>query len=494
MDSIQYILTAGLCLAISYIAFRILFKNGTDFSRQRVFIIFSVILSLVLPLSRFSLALPDFRGEMADIPFSGTSVSEVLSYSTLQSDQPGFLSSVAGYLPEVYLTITGVLILLLLSQLIRILFLYTISLRVRTGSIIVLSNSRIQSPFSFFNLVFIPEALTDSAERESIIIHESIHASQYHSFDNLLIELLAAVMWFNPFVWMIRRSMHLVHEYLADEGTLGAGIDRIRYQALLINQVAEERLICLSSDFNNKLLKKRMIMMTNFTQKKEGIGRLTVIFPLTLLMFMAVSVLNGFFAPEIKASDPGGFTILKPEPIIVNEPLVQKDTSAKAEIRVRRTTEASKMEGVKVVGYGKTPSKIDDVVVVRRGNPSDSSTESPVYVVDGVYKKTIDDLDPEEISSVDVHKEDNLIIVRTKSYTGNKAASEAGVVIRSTGSAPENILYVIDGEKRDKEALQSMDPSKIDNITVLKDKESMRIYTKEDYEGVIIINTKKDNN
>lgn len=493
MDSIQYILTAGICLAISYMVFRILFKNGTDFSRQRLFIISSVVLSLVLPLSRFSLALLDFRETTVDIPFSGISGSEGLSYSTLQSDEPGFLSSIVGYLPEVYLIITSVLILLLLSQLIRILFLYSISVRVRTGSLIVLSNSRIQTPFSFFNLVFIPEALTDSAERESIIIHESIHSSQYHSFDNLLIELLAAVMWFNPFVWMIRRSMHLVHEYLADEGTLGAGIDRIRYQALLINQVAEEKLICLSSDFNNKLLKKRMIMMTNFKQKKEGIGRISVIFPLTLLMFMVVSVLNGFFAPEIKASDPGGFTILKPESIVVNEPLVQKDTSAKAKIRVRRTTEASKMDDVKVVGYGKSPSKMNDVVVVGYGESKDSSAESPVYVVDGVYKKNIDDLDPGEISSVDVHKADNLIIVRTKSYTGNKAASEPGVVIRSrsNSSVPENTLYIIDGEKRDKEALQSLDPSKIDNITVLKDKESMRIYTKEDYDGVIIINTKK---
>ena len=490
MDSIQYILAVGICLAISYMAFRILFKNGTDFSRQRLFIIISVVLSLVLPLSRFRLGLPDLGGTTADISFTGSSVAGGLSYSTANSDEPGFLSSVAGYLPEGYLIVTGVLIMFLMSQLIRILFLYSVSVRVRTGSLIILSSSRIQTPFSFFNLVFIPDTVTDSAERESIIIHESIHATQYHSFDNLLIELLAAVMWFNPFVWMIRRSMHLVHEYLADEGTLGAGIDKIRYQALLINQVAEERLICLSSDFNNKLLKKRMIMMTNFKQKKEGIGRLPAILPLTLLMFMAVSVLNGFFAPEIKASDPEGFTILKPEAITVEEPLVQKDTSDRAKIRIRRTQEASKMNDVIVVGYGKS---------------KDSSNVSPVIVVDGVYEKNIDDLDPEEISSVNVNKEDNIVIIRTKSYAGRKAtpdaglvtgrsaAPEAGIVIRSRNSATENTLLIIDGEKTDKEALQSMDPSEIESITVLKDKESMRIYTNEDYDGVIIVKTKKEN-
>jgi hypothetical protein len=83
MDPIQYILAAGICLAISYMAFRILFKNGTDFSRQRLFIILSVVLSLVLPLSRFNLALPNFRGTTSDIPFTNSSVSAGISNSTL---------------------------------------------------------------------------------------------------------------------------------------------------------------------------------------------------------------------------------------------------------------------------------------------------------------------------------------------------------------------------------------------------------------------------
>jgi hypothetical protein len=44
--------------------------------------------------------------------------------------------------------------------------------------------------------------------------------------DLILIELLAAVMWFNPVVWLMRNKIQLVHEYLADEGALGTGIDK----------------------------------------------------------------------------------------------------------------------------------------------------------------------------------------------------------------------------------------------------------------------------
>ncbi len=78
---------------------------------------------------------------------------------------------------------------------------------------------------------------------------------------------------------MMKRSFHLLHEYLADEGTLGRGIDRISYQSLLINQATEGRLISFSSSFNNSL-KKRMIMMTNGTKMKNTRGRVMFMIPL----------------------------------------------------------------------------------------------------------------------------------------------------------------------------------------------------------------------
>jgi hypothetical protein len=506
MDTMQYMLTAGVCLALSHLAFKIIFKNRTDFSRQRLFIISSLMMSLALAFNRFSLVLPLLRGTTTEIPFEGSFVTEGIRTLPGYPADPGFLSSVPGYLAKGYLIIASVLILILLIQLLRILFLYSVSARMKNGSIIVLSSSRIRTPFSFFNLVFIPEDINVAAERESIIIHESIHASQYHSLDNLLIEFLAAVMWFNPFIWMIRRSMYLVHEYLADEGTLGSGIDRVRYQALLINQVAEERLISLSSDFNNKLLKKRIIMMTNFKQKKDGFSRLSAMLPLTLLMFLSISVLNGFFPPEIKASDPDGFTITRTEPMTLDQELVQQDTSAfskikvigyadkESQIREEKNSSLQDTTGttrIRVIGYGKEKAESGNNSVRIERRAGDGPADSPVFVVDGVHRDGIDDLDPEEISSVEVHKEDNLIIVRTKSFAGSKSRNDQVMMVPDSPS--ENILYVIDGEESDKEVVEQLNPSEIESITVLKNKEAVNIYTSEDVDGVIIINTKEGN-
>ncbi len=505
MIPIQYISAAGLCLAATWLASAILFRKGTDFRIQRLFIIVAVILSLVLPLSRFSIEIPDRGRTTVELPFAALMASTDTDALVINPEEPGFIASAAGYLVRLYYIIIVVWLLALLSQTARILLLYSVSDRQRRGSLTILTGSRTKTPFSFFSLVFIPGDIDDVAERESIIIHESIHASQYHSFDNLLIELLTAVMWFNPFVWMIRRSLHLVHEYLADEGTLGSGIDRIRYQALLINQVAEERLICLSSDFNNKLLKKRMIMMTNSNQKKEGTRRLTAILPLVIVMFLAVSVLNGFFPRETKASDQGGLAIAAAEPVTLVLPIPdQQDTSRMDKIKVtgyaamdhgirveRRPAvqDTAASPAIRVIGYAmpKTEAGNSQVRIQRRDG--DATAPKPVIVVDGVHMESMDDLDPEQISSVEVHKEDNLIIVRTKSYAGVKV--EDANVMRVADSSSDNILYIIDGKKTDKKIMEEINPSDIENITVLKDKKSVKIYTNEDIDRVIIINTKK---
>ena len=111
-----------------------------------------------------------------------------------------------------------------------------------------------------------------------------------------------------------------------------------------------------------------------------------------------------------------------------------------------------------------------------------------MIVVDGVHRDSMDDLDPEEISAVEVHKEDNLIIVRTKSFAGNRTKNDHEITVPDQSS--ENILYVIDGEKSDKEVFEQIDPSKIENIEVLKNK-AVKDYTSEEVDGVIIINTKK---
>jgi bla regulator protein BlaR1 len=120
-------------------------------------------------------------------------------------------------------------------------------------------------PFSFFNLIFIGKQ--DIEENTQIIEHEKIHAKQIHTIDLLIAELLVAAMWFNPFIWMYKRELQQVHEFLADEGVLNSGVDQLEYQTLLVNHAAEGRLVAVSSNFSYSLIIKKRIKMMS---KKEN--------------------------------------------------------------------------------------------------------------------------------------------------------------------------------------------------------------------------------
>jgi hypothetical protein len=226
-------------------------------------------------------------------------------------------------LKTIYLTVFAILLVRIMANLATLIFYFFRYERVKKCNCVIIYNSRLKNSFSFFNWIFIKNENPSKEDFEQILSHEKIHASQYHSLDLIVFELLSAVMWFNPFVWRMKSSMQLLHEYLADEGALGTGIDRLKYQALLINQVTGEKLICLSSGFNQSLIKKRMIMMTksNFNQKTKL--KILTLFPASVVIFIATACLNGL-SPSPIQTEP---TVVEPSIILKNDTLVKGEGS-----------------------------------------------------------------------------------------------------------------------------------------------------------------------
>ncbi|MFC6222228.1 TonB family protein [Hymenobacter artigasi] len=97
---------------------------------------------------------------------------------------------------------------------------------------------------SFGRVVFWDETLALSpAEARQLLRHELAHVQQGHTYDRLLLELLRAALWFNPFVHFCGRALVLTHEYLADEAALHddaspAPSRSTSYSQLLARQVA----------------------------------------------------------------------------------------------------------------------------------------------------------------------------------------------------------------------------------------------------------------
>jgi len=475
MDFIRYILTATACLSIAYCGFLLFINNRTGFHQQRMFLAASLIISLVLPATGISLKLPVISGSQDPITegFGFTAASSGI-VSVPAEPVTALLGDPGTYI-LIYVIVSSALLLFFAASLIRILRYYILSERKEMSGQKILVNHENSGPFSFFGWIFVPAALSIEDESNNIIVHEGIHAAQYHSADNIAVELTAALMWFNPLVWMMKRSFHLLHEYLADEGTLGRGIDRISYQSLLINQATEGRLISFSSSFNNSL-KKRMIMMTNGTKMKNTRGRVMFMIPLSLILFTVTGIINGLFSREALALPVAGpeMDIILPATEIA--PVIQQDTATRKTITIVRTagekSNRKDKEEIKVVAYG-----------------SEKSIDTVLYWVDGKNVKDIHSIPADSIESVSVMKDANVIMITTK-----KPAGKVVVVKPGKGSLEEheNILYIIDGEEsEDQELMRLIDPSDIESVEVLKGDENLAKAGKKGYDGIIIVKTRK---
>jgi len=135
--------------------------------------------------------------------------------------------------------------------------------------------------FSFFKYIFINPHL-ENFETHKILLHEKVHVKQWHTVDKLISELVIAVQWFNPFAWFYRNAIGETHEYLADQAINKYGINKLEYQQLLLNHMFGTNRVQFVQyfNFNQSLIKKRIIMMTKNEHTKPLKIRFLIALPL----------------------------------------------------------------------------------------------------------------------------------------------------------------------------------------------------------------------
>ena len=77
-----------------------------------------------------------------------------------------------------------------------------------------------------------------------------------------MVDILSAIQWFNPAVWMLRADLQELHEYEADDAVLRAGADIKEYQYLLIRKAVSKSGYSVANSFNHSILKNRITMMS----------------------------------------------------------------------------------------------------------------------------------------------------------------------------------------------------------------------------------------
>ena len=224
----------------------------------------------------------------------------------------------------IYFTITGLLMLRIIISLIS-------SFRIiKKGTLknnqfpkVIISENHLP-PFSFFPYAVIPAEDYKSGNYTDILDHEFAHIRQLHTFDLLLSELFIAFQWFNPFIWFIKRSIILNHEYLADHVSISNNKSVKEYQYRLLHFQTELKHISLAHNFNS-LIKNRIIMINKKPTRRFATLKNILVLPVVAFVVYAFAT-PGHPITSAMSSDPT-ISIYQPQVILQKEikGIVQKE-------------------------------------------------------------------------------------------------------------------------------------------------------------------------
>ncbi len=161
----------------------------------------------------------------------------------------------------------------------------------------ILHAAWIQTPFSFGRTIFLPMGRTPDEER-LFILHEQAHIACRHYIDVWAIELLTRLMWFNPVLWMVRKTLRDLHEFEADRLVLEQGTDAYAYQCLLVSEASEDCTI-IANGFNNSFIRRRIKEMKR--TERITINRLGKLLS-TLWVIMLTGATVAFALPQKPAT------------------------------------------------------------------------------------------------------------------------------------------------------------------------------------------------
>lgn len=282
----SYIINIILCPAIFILTYKLLLEKESMHLFNRFYLLFSLALSFVIPAITFKVT-------SSILPISKSAVfkTQILQNDLVtQTLSPGQHTNYFYIiLLTIYVTITTLLLFRFFYNLNKIFSRAWANPTIPYKKARIVFISENVAPHSFLNYLFISEADYKNGHIEQeILIHEYAHFLQKHSYDLLFVEILQAVFWFNPFVFLYRKAIQLNHEFLADEAVIHTSKNIRAYQHLLIENAGKNKTYNLTSRFNYLITKKRILMMTKTKSFRNALCRQIAIIPvfaITLFVF-----------------------------------------------------------------------------------------------------------------------------------------------------------------------------------------------------------------
>ncbi|MBN1510147.1 MAG: hypothetical protein JW955_25090 [Sedimentisphaerales bacterium] len=313
-----HLFDASVCLGLFYAVYWLQLRRETFHGLKRVYLLATLLASLLVPLASISVAVPSagrhgldrihrlrdgIRGYVAAKNRSSAAEDTGLDIGLAAKFAGRVDATGSGQLRRIqpvdiafalYLVGVGLLAARLAVRLVALLG------QVRKHPTVMIDGQRVVDvrgkalACSFFRTILLDCERLGPGDLARVLRHENVHIRQCHTLDILLAEVVRVMFWFNPFAWLYCSALRVTHECLADAVALRADTDHQEYMTLVLIQLVDAGDVNLASAMSLRFVKERIEMMSRAPSPRRA--RLKVLAGLpTLALLLAV------FAMHVKA-------------------------------------------------------------------------------------------------------------------------------------------------------------------------------------------------
>ena len=286
-----YLLKVILVSAILFGYYWFLLRNKVFHAYNRFYLLAIIVLSVGLPLIKFNIFHSDADKptvvKMLQIVSAGDEyMDEIIIGAPAKSH-----FNIIDFLPYLYVFVSTFFLIGLSHLLLSIFLLLKRHQKINVENIYFINTDAAKgTPFSFFKYIFWNKQIDiNSPNGTRIFKHEIAHVQQRHSWDKMFVNVVLIVFWSNPFFWLIRKELSMIHEFIADKYAVDDG-DTTAFAAMILQATYPQKNFYITNNFFYSPIKRRLMMLSkNQHPRMNYISRLLAL-PLLIIVFGAFTI------------------------------------------------------------------------------------------------------------------------------------------------------------------------------------------------------------
>ncbi len=281
--TLYYLLQVLVCSAVLMVYYLLVLRNKKFHQYNRFYLLGVALVSWMVPLIKIVWEQERSGVRQVDLlNVVAVNNSEIEAMVTSQQHSLDWVS----LLPHLYVGISVFLAVAMLISLYRIYKIYTTHECSNLQQFYLVMTRVKGTPFSFFSYIFWnAEIDIQTPAGKQILQHELTHVTQYHSIDKIVIQLNLIAGWFNPFFWLLKKELDMIHEFIADKKSVENG-DAASLAQMLLTTAYPGQQFPLTNPFFFSPIKRRLKMLTNTKNPTFNYLRRLIVLPLLAVVVL----------------------------------------------------------------------------------------------------------------------------------------------------------------------------------------------------------------